>query len=239
MAEVKLSATKREGTGKGFARRTRMAGRVPAVVYGHGMTPLSVEVDRREFVTALQGEAGLNVLLDLEIQGEKGTTLVLTKELQRNPVRGTLLHADFIKIDRTQEVDVEVPLHAVGEAVGAGEGGVLEHPVTMILVRARATEVPQSVEFDVSGLNIGDSIRIADLPETEGFQILTDPDTVVASVSEPVSEEELQALEEGAGVVQEATDAELAAAEGEPGETTDAADDDSGSSGDSGADESA
>src|ERR687889_2093680 len=98
------------------------------------MTPLSVEVDRREFVTALQGEAGMNVLLDLEIEGE-GATLVLTKELQRNPVRGTLLHADFIKIDRTQEVDVEVPLHAVGEAPGAAEGGVVEHPVTMILVR--------------------------------------------------------------------------------------------------------
>lgn len=239
MAEVKLSATKREGTGKGFARRTRSAGRVPAVVYGHGMTPLSVEVDRREFVTALQGEAGMNVLLDLDIVGEKGTTLVLTKELQRNPVRGTLLHADFIKIDRTQEVDVEVPLHAVGEAAGASEGGVVEHPVTMILVRARATEVPQSVEVDISALNIGDSLRIADIPDSGSFTILTDPDTVVASVSEPVSEEELQALEEGAGVVQEATDAELAAGEGEPGETTDAADADGGGSEDAGADESA
>jgi len=184
---------------------------VPAVVYGHGMTPLSVEVDRREFVTALQGEAGMNVLLDLHIEGED-TTLVLTKELQRNPVRGTPLHADFIKIDRTQEVDVEVPLHAIGEAAGASEGGVVEHPVTMVLVRARATEVPQSVEVDISALNIGDSIRIADIPASDTFTILTDPDTVVASVSEPVSEEELAALEEGAGVVQEATDEEVVAA---------------------------
>jgi large subunit ribosomal protein L25 len=223
VAEVKLVATKREGTGKGFAHRTRAAGRVPAIVYGHGMAPLAVEVDRREFVTALQGDAGMNVLLDLEIDGE-GATLVLTKELQRNPVRGTLLHADFIKIDRTQEVDVEVPIHAVGEAPGATEGGVLEHPVTMILVRARATEVPQSVEVDISALNIGDSLRIGDLPEFPTFTILTDPDAVVASVSEPVSEEELQALEEGAGVVHEATDEELVeeAAAAEAAQTEDA-----------------
>jgi large subunit ribosomal protein L25 len=175
------------------------------------MTPLAVEVDRREFVTALLTDAGMNVLLDLDIEGEEAT-LVLTKELQRNPVRGTLLHADFIKIDRTQEVEVEVPLHLVGEAPGAGEGGVLEHPTSSVLVRARATEVPGGVDVDISSLNIGDSLRIADLPTSDTFQILTDPDTIVASVSEPVSEAELQALEEDAGVVHEATDEEEAAA---------------------------
>jgi large subunit ribosomal protein L25 len=211
VAEVKLSATKRVGTGKGFARRTRAAGRVPAIVYGHGMNPLSIEVDRREFVTALHTDAGMNVLLDLDIEGEEAT-LVLTKDLQRNPVRGTLLHADFIKIDRTQEVEVDVPLHVVGDAPGVGEGGVLEHPLTSVLVRARATEVPGSVEVDISGLNIGDSLRISDLTQESSFEILTDSETIVASVSEPVSEAELQALEEDAGVVHEETDEEAAAA---------------------------
>jgi large subunit ribosomal protein L25 len=236
VAEVKLTATKREGTGKGFARRTRMAGRVPAVVYGHGMTPLAIEVDRREFVTALHTDAGMNVLLDLDIEGEE-TTLVLTKDLQRNPVRGTLLHADFIKIDRTQEVEVEVPLHVVGEAPGVGEGGVLEHPLTAVLVRSLATEVPGSVDVDISSLNIGDSLRISDLAGDRSYEILTDPETIIASVSEPVSEAELQALEEDAGVVHEETDEEAAAsatAEGEAGG------DEGATSGgeDSGADES-
>lgn len=239
MAEVKLTATKREGTGKGFAHRTRAAGRVPAVVYGHGMTPLAIEVDRREFVTALHTDAGMNVLLDLDIEGEDAT-LVLTKELQRNPVRGTLLHADFIKIDRTQEVEVDVPLHVVGEAPGVAEGGVLEHPLTSVLVRALATEVPGSVDVDISGLNIGDSLRISDLIEGRLFEILTDPETIIASVSEPVSEAELQALEEDAGVVHEETDEEAAAAVAAAAEAETADSDDAASAGgeDSGADES-
>lgn len=213
MAEVRLAAQRREGTGKGAARRVRATGRVPGIVYGHGMQPLPIQVDRREFVTALHTEAGMNVLLDLDIDGE--TTLVLTKELQRNPVRGTLLHADFIKIDRMQEVEVEVPVALVGEAPGAVEGGVLEHPLTAVLVRCRATDVPEGLQADVSSLGMGDSLRVSDLPAGANFEILTDPDTVIASITAPVSEAELEALEAGAGVVHEPSDEEVAEGQAE------------------------
>lgn len=224
MAEVHLNASKREESGKGPARRSRRDGNVPGVIYGHGMEPLPIEVDRREFLTALNTESGMNVLLDLEIDGS--TTLALTKELQRDPVRGTLLHADFIQIDRKQEVEVEVPIHLIGSAPGVGEGGVLQHPMSSLHVRSLATEVPQSIDVDVSSLALGDTLRVSDLAEGKSFTILNDPETVVAAVSQPVSEAELEAMEADAGVVTEDTDVEEAAAAGDSDEgTADASDD--------------
>ncbi|MDQ4125368.1 MAG: 50S ribosomal protein L25/general stress protein Ctc, partial [Actinomycetota bacterium] len=198
MAEVRLQAKVRGDAGKGSARRTRAAGRVPGVVYGRGMDPISISVDRREFVTALLSDSGMNTLLDLEIDGD--TTLALTKELQRDPVRGTLLHADFVKVDRTVEVEVEVPVHVVGEAPGAREGGVLEHPLHTVNVRSLPGDVPEAIDADVSSLNLGDTLRVADLAEGRSFTILDDPETVVASVVAPISEEALASLEADAGV---------------------------------------
>jgi large subunit ribosomal protein L25 len=218
MAEVRLKALVREGTGKGASRRTRAGGRVPAIVYGQGMAPVSISVDRREFVTALHTDAGMNVLLDLEINGD--TTLALTRELQRDPVRGTLLHADFVKIDRTQEVEVEVPVHLVGDSPGVKEGGVLENPLFQLHVRSLPGNVPESIEADISGLAIGDSLRVADLVGGRDFEILNDPDAVVASVAAPISEAELEALEAEAGAVAEEGEA---ATEAAPTEATEEA----------------
>jgi large subunit ribosomal protein L25 len=201
MAEVRLRAEKREDAGKGVARRARMAGRVPGVLYGRGLEPVPIEVNRRSLISAFHTDAGMNVLLDLEIDGS--TTLAIARELQRDPVRGTLLHADFLKVDRRQEIEAEVPIHIVGEAPGAKEGGVLEHPLFAVHVRAPVTEVPDSIAADVSALGIGDSLRVSDLAAGRAFTILTDSDTVVASVLQPISEEELEALEAGAGIEQE------------------------------------
>ena len=203
MAEVKLEVTKREGTGKGVARRSRAAGKVPGVVYGRGMDPVAVEVDRRQFVQALQTDAGMNVLLGLKIDGETITTL--PRQIQRDPVRGTLLHADFVKVDLTVEVEAEVPVHLLGgeDAPGVREGGVLEHSLFMVTVRCLPTEVPEGIDLDVSALNIGDSLRIEDLSSEGNFEFVQDPDTVVVTIAQPVSEEELAAMEADAGVVGE------------------------------------
>lgn len=211
MAEVKLQAKRREETGKGSARRSRAEGNVPGVVYGHGMEPLPIEVSRREFVTALHTDAGMNVLLDLQIDGS--TTLALTKELQRDPVRGTLLHADFIQINRDEEVEVEVHVILTGDSPGVGEGGVLEQPTNSVLVRSKATDVPTEIEVDISGLAVGDSLKVADAPASGNYEILTDEDTVLVAITAPVSEEELEALEADAGVVHEETDADAAEAD--------------------------
>ena len=193
MAEVRLSAERRPRTGKGVARRARAAGRVPAILYGGGIEPVALEVDRRAFTTALHSDAGMNVLLDLEIDGE--TTLALTRELQRDPVRGTLLHADFVKVDRTQEIEVEVPVHITGEAAGVREGGVLETQLFTLHVRCLPAEVPEHVDVDVSALAVSESLKVGELPQFQRFQILNDPEAVVATIAAPVSEEELEAME--------------------------------------------
>ncbi len=219
MAEVRLKADRRPDSGKGSARRTRAAGRVPGVVYGRGMEPIVISVDRREFVTALLSDSGLNTLLDLEIDGS--TTLALTKELQRDPVRGTLLHADFIKVDRSVEVEVEVPVHIVGEAPGAREGGVLEHPLFTVHVRSLPGDVPEAIEADVSQLNMGDILRVSDLAADRAFTILDDPDTVVASIVAPISEEALASMEAEAGVGASEDEEAQAAREGAEGATGD------------------
>jgi large subunit ribosomal protein L25 len=208
MAELKLTAVKRADVGKGASRRSRAGGKVPAIIYGRGMDPVAVEVDRRELVSALRTDAGVNVLLDIEVDGTR--TLALTRELQRDPVRGTLLHADFVKVDRKQAIEVEVPVHVVGESPGAKEGGVLEHPLWTVHVRCLPTDVPEAIDADVSGLRIGDSLRVADLP-TGDFEILDDPENVVVAIAQPITEEELEAMEAEAGIEQEPSEEEVAA----------------------------
>lgn len=204
MAEVKLNAKKRASIGKGSARKARAASRVPAIVYGRGMEPTPIEVDRREFVAALQTDAGMNVLLEIQLDGS--STTALTRELQTDPVRGTLLHADFVKVDLTVEIEVEVPVHLVGEAAGTKEGGVLEQPLFTVQVRCLPADVPESVDADISGLNIGDSLSVASLVTTGKFEILTDPEAVIAAVAAPISEEELEAMEAAVGEAAEAAE---------------------------------
>lgn len=197
MAEVKLPAERRTEVGKGAARRARAAGRVPGIVYGKGMEPVAVEVSRRELVTAFHSDAGMNTLLDIELEGK--TTLALARELQRDPIKGTLLHVDFVKIDAKEAVEVEVPVHMIGEAPGQKEGGVLENPLFQLHVRCLPLEVPESIEVDISSLNIGDALRVQDITTDDKFEILNDPEAAVVAIAAPVSEEELEAMEAAAG----------------------------------------
>lgn len=197
MAEVKLPAERRTEVGKGAARRTRAAGRVPGIVYGKGMEPVAVDVSRRELVTAFHSDAGMNTLLDIELEGK--TTLALARELQRDPIKGTLLHVDFVKIDAKEAVEVEVPVHMIGEAPGQKEGGVLENPLFQLHVRCLPLEVPESIEVDISSLNIGDALRVQDITTDDKFEILNDPEAAVVAIAAPVSEEELEAMEAAAG----------------------------------------
>ncbi|MDP9069381.1 MAG: 50S ribosomal protein L25 [Actinomycetota bacterium] len=222
MAEVKLEVTKREGTGKGAARRSRFAGKVPGVVYGRGMDPVAVEVDRRQFVQALQTDAGMNVLLGLKIDGQSITTLA--REIQRDPVRGTLLHADFVKVDLNVEVEAEVPVHLIGgeDSPGVRGGGVLEQPLFTVTVRALPADLPESIDADASGLDAGHALRISDLSSARTFEFVQDPETVVASIAQAVSEEELAALEAAAGASGEDQTVEgLEAATGATGDESD------------------
>jgi large subunit ribosomal protein L25 len=210
MSEYKLAAENRADTGKGAARRLRAAGRVPAVLYGHGTKPRSLSVDAREFGHALRTDAGTNVLLELAVGRTRH--LALAKEIQRHPVRGTFTHVDFIVVRRGEKVQVTVPVHLVGEAPGVREGGIADQDLYQVHVEAEVTAVPDAVEADVSGLGIGDVLRVGELKAPEGATILEDPEASVVSVVPPVVEPEPEEVEEAEA---EAAEGEVPAAEAE------------------------
>lgn len=195
MAENALPAEIRSGTGKGVARKLRAAGRIPAVLYGSGKASQALAVDPRALDQLLhKSSAGLNTLISLQIEGAART--VLLKDLQRDPVKGSYLHADFHEIDLTETVEVSVPLHFVGKARGEEMGGVVDHPLREIDVECLPTAIPEFVEVDVSRLEIGDSIHVSDLPLPEGVTLRTETELVVAHCVPPTREEEpTEALE--------------------------------------------
>jgi large subunit ribosomal protein L25 len=222
--ERKLKAARREAAGKGAARKLRAAGRVPGIVYGHGMEPVSVDVDARELFHILHTEAGSNVLIDLLV--DKDHHLTLPREIQRDHIRGQFLHVDFLAVRRDVKITVEVPVELTGESHGVKEGGVIEHHLWEIRVECLPADVPDRIEADISHLGIGDVLRVSDLKAPGSATVLTDPEETIVSVVPPpilrIEEEEAAEAAEAAEAEAEGATAEeaegAAAAEGEQGE---------------------
>jgi large subunit ribosomal protein L25 len=189
VAQNDLSAEARSETGKGYNRKLRAAGRIPAVIYGKGRDSEPVTLDPKSLETLLhQSGAGLNTLIDLSVGGRTDTVLV--KELQRHPVTGRYLHVDFFRLDLTQKVTVSVPIHFTGKAKGVEFGGILDHPLREIEVECLPRAIPEFIEVDVSALEVGDSIHVSELRLPEGVEVMTDPTLPVASVVLPAAEVE-------------------------------------------------
>jgi large subunit ribosomal protein L25 len=208
MAEATLTATLRDGSGKGSARKLRAQGRVPGILYGHGMDPIKVAIDDRDLYHVLHTGAGSNVLVDLHVNEERH--LAMAREIQRDHIRGQFLHIDFLVVRRDEKIHVDVPVHLIGESHGVKEGGVVEHHLWDLKVECLPTDVPQSIEADISALGIGDSLTVAQIQVPEGVTVLTPTEETIVSVVPPpilrVEEEEEAA---------EAVEGEEAAAEGE------------------------
>jgi len=214
MAEFTLVAEAGREVGTRPARRQRVAGRIPGVVYGNGVDPIPVTVVARELRAALSTEAGLNALLSLDVDGKK--YLTLARELQRHPVRGTLLHVDFQVVDPNREVSADVPITLVGDAVELHRAdGVLEQMLFALPVKARPADIPSHVEVDISGLAVGTAVRVGDVEMPAGVTPDIDPESTIAIGQPPrvvVAEAaEGEAVAEGAGA------AAAAAAGGEAG----------------------
>jgi len=210
--ERKLKAERRGDVGKGVARKTRAAGRVPGVVYGHG-EPVTIDVDARELYHLLHTDAGMNVLVDLKVDGDEW--LAMPREVQRDHLRDRLLHVDFYRIARDEKITVEVPVHLIGDSHGVREGGVVEHHLWQVQVECLPQDVPNAVEADVTPLGIGESLKVEQLTPPRGCTIITGGGEVVVSVVTPqilrIEEEEEAAVAEGAEAPE---GAEAAAAEG-------------------------
>jgi large subunit ribosomal protein L25 len=217
VGDFSLVAEERTGTGKGVARKLRAAGRMPAVVYGRGKGSHPVVVDPKALSEILRGsQSGMNTLIDLRFGGRE--SVVLVREIQRDPVSGSWIHADLYVVDLQQTIQVRVPLHFVGRPIGVENGGILDHPMRELEIECLPRAIPDSIEVDVSALDVGDSIHVRDLTLPEGAKVISDADLAVASVVLPKAEEEkpIEAVPVE-GVVAEGA-AEAPVAEGEKAE---------------------
>jgi len=227
---TKLIVAQREGLGSAESRRLRRQGLVPGVLYGSG-EPIAITVEERELRRALTGAGGLHSILDVEIDGKGETHASILKEYQVHPVRGGVTHVDLheVRLDKPISAAVSVQLLGGDDAPGVREGGVLSQPLREVTVEALPLEMPEHIDLDVSGMEIGATLRISDLTAPEGATLLDDPEMVVATVTAPTkvvepepTEEELAALEaEGEGVEgEEGAEGEAAEGAAEPGESS-------------------
>jgi large subunit ribosomal protein L25 len=185
MAHVALHAHARTEFGNGPTRRLRQQGMVPGIVYQPGGPSLTLALPGRDLRKALnEGRTGV---IDLVI-GDEPARPVLVKDWQLHPVHLGVLHVDFQQVDLTQEVEAPVQITLTGNAVGVRDGGVLDQPLREVVVSALPDSLPDHIEVDVSELTIGDAIAVGDIAAPEGVTIVTDPETVVASVVAPSSD---------------------------------------------------
>ena len=214
MPDITLASEPRSERGSRPAGRIRREGKVPAVVYGLGTETVSITVPARELQHILAGEAGANSLINLDLDGE--SVLTLARQIHRHPTRGELVHVDFVRIRRDVAVSAEVPVHVLGEAEGVKDGGLLEQLMFHLTVEAMPGNIPVALELDVSALNIGDQLRLEDMPLPQGVTTEVDPETVVVQVAAPRVAAEVEEGEEGEAVEGEAAEggAEAPAAEG-------------------------
>ncbi|MBP2406727.1 50S ribosomal protein L25/general stress protein Ctc [Streptomyces syringium] len=204
MAEVKLSAELRNDFGKGAARRTRRDNKVPGVIYGHGADPKHVALDSHSLMMALKTP---NVLLRLDVAGK--SELVIPKAVQREAIRGFLVHVDFLAVKKGEKVTVEVPVLTEGDL--APGGNLLEHILNALPVEAEATHIPEAVTVSIEGLEAGHTIRAGDIELPRGSSLAVEEDAavlqIVAAQTEPVEEEAEEAEEAVAAAAPEAEEA--------------------------------
>jgi large subunit ribosomal protein L25 len=226
MERTKLAVRPREGRGGKDARALRADGEVPGVVYGAktaGKDSIAVCVNVRELRHAVSGPGGLHSMLDLEIAGERGARSVIIKDLQLDPVKDRVLHVDFNEVRLDQPIQTAVAVHLTGTPHGVTIGGVLSQPVHELTITALPGDIPDEIAVDVAGLEIGTSLRLADIPAPAGVTFNDDPEgTIIATVTAPTVEpepEEVEEAEEGAEEVEEGAEgeAEEAAASEESG----------------------
>jgi large subunit ribosomal protein L25 len=211
---VKLEVRTRDGVGRKHVRAVREAGDIPGVIYRTGeSTPIAINA--RDLRHAVTGPGGMHALMDVVVDGGKTARAAIIKDIQVDPVRDRVVHVDFHEIPLDQKIATVVPIHLEGSPAGVNMGGVLSQPTHEVNISVLPTEIPESLSADVSGLEIGGSLRLADIAAPEGVEFLDDPDsTVLATVTAPIAEEEPE-VEEGLEEGEEAAEGEAPEGEAE------------------------
>lgn len=191
---MKVQAQARTGQGTSQARRVRREGNIPGIVYGVGKTPLNVQVNARAFTRSLHAQSSEHVMMDLAI-GESDVRKVLLQDVQHHPISGDIIHADFHEISLTEKLRVRVPVRLVGEPVGVSQsGGVLEFLVREVEIECLPMDIPEHLDLDVSGLNVGQGFKAGDIPlDPAKLRLIAEKDLAIAAVSAQRAEEEVAA----------------------------------------------
>jgi large subunit ribosomal protein L25 len=234
---IKLQVKERERRGSADARRLRREGYIPGVLYGRGKQPQTICVPERDLRRVLTGQGGLHAILDVVVEGKETTHASILKDYQQDPIRGHISHIDLQEVRLDQPIQASVTVRLVGEPAGTKEGGVLSQVQREINVEALPMEIPEHIDLDVSGMAIGDTLRLVDLAPLDGVTYLDDPEeTVLATVTLPTRVEEPEEVtEEGEelaeGEVPEGEEAPEGAAEGAEEPAADAASGEQGETG--------
>ncbi len=214
MSETVLQAETGRNAGSSDARRLRADGKIPAVVYGHGMDPISISVDRRELRQALSGAAGMNTVLDLTVDGTVYPTII--KDIQRHPVKRSVQHIDFIQVNLNEEIVVSIPIHLEGEAKEvASNNGLVDLAMQELEVRTTPRNIPDGVTIDISEMTMDSVIRVEDIPLPSGVVAEADADSVVVTVlvTRTAASDALEAADEAAAAEASADSAAAAEAD--------------------------
>ncbi len=180
MSVTTLTAHTGREIGSAATRRLRGEGKIPGVVYGHGIDPVSVAVVAREFQIAMSGDGGLNTVLTLDVDGTKHLTLA--RDVQHHPVRNVVTHVDFLVVDADQQVGAEVPVSLVGEATEVtGRGGIVDQLVFSVQVKAKPGAIPSTMELDITSLTIGASLHVSDITVPDGVELETEGTVLAAT----------------------------------------------------------
>jgi large subunit ribosomal protein L25 len=211
MEEIRLTAEKRDGAGKGGARKLRAKGFIPAVLYGPEIDPASVSVNTREITTLLRKTSAANKLIDLSIDGEDNDRKVIIRELQRDPVTGIFKHLDLYQVSMTKKLNITVRVNLTGTPAGVKLGGILQHIVRDMEIACLPLDIPDKIEIDVSELEIGDSIHVSDI-SFDKVDIMIAQQRTIATVVPPTV---VKTAAEEAAEAAEAEEGEELLAEGE------------------------
>lgn len=180
--ETVVAAEARSSRGKNEARRVRVSGRIPAVIYGAFKDPQAVSVNPKDILKIIHSKTGHNSIFDVEVAGVEKTPVIVADE-QYHPVKGNLLHIDLKRIDLTRKLRVSIPVHVIGDAKGVKQqGGVLDIVTKAVEIECIPDDIPDRFDVDVTELTIGHNIRVSDLKVKEGVRVLTSPDVVIAHV---------------------------------------------------------
>jgi large subunit ribosomal protein L25 len=194
---IKLQVKERERRGSADARRLRREGLIPGVLYGRGKQPQTICVPERDLRRVLTGQGGLHAILDVVVEGQKTSHASILKDYQQDPLRGHISHIDLQEVRLDQPIQASVNVQLVGEPAGAKEGGVLSQVQREINIEALPMEIPEHIDLDVSGMAIGDTLRLVDLTPMDGVTYLDDPEaTVLATVTLPTRVEEPEEVTE-------------------------------------------